>query len=241
MLIKFRFIDYSKKIPAIIIISIVFILSTSANLLAQSEVMAWGNIIGIRIDGQLMEFETSLRLVSNDWDSFTATAKERQRPQYDREGNLQTVSTGFGGQGGFRSRTEPHIGFTQIIEDVAKGTVSVNINSTVTIDTIVEGIFFCIDLPTKYYSSAAIQFINGSPSAKSNINIVDINAENNNDPFKITAKGLTIESPQRQLNITFDSKSKVFLRKELGNTQVYVELLGSKLKKGKKVEKNITI
>jgi hypothetical protein len=50
-------------------LSSVFIISP---VLAQTEVMAWGNLTGIRVDGQLMEFESSLRLVNPDWTKIAA-------------------------------------------------------------------------------------------------------------------------------------------------------------------------
>ena len=36
-------------------------------LLAQSEVMAWGNLTGIRVEGQLMEIKSSFRVVEKGW------------------------------------------------------------------------------------------------------------------------------------------------------------------------------
>lgn len=58
------------------------------------EVMAWGNLNGIRVDGQLLPFKTSLRVVSPDWSTFDETTKERQRQRhrYSRRGNQQIMS-----------------------------------------------------------------------------------------------------------------------------------------------------
>jgi hypothetical protein len=67
------------------------------NVLAQTEVMAWGNLTGIRVEGQLMEFETSLKVVGKDRISVTATGKEKQQSAYYREGEIQTVNTELSG------------------------------------------------------------------------------------------------------------------------------------------------
>jgi len=213
----------------------------SGFLQAQSELMAWGNLAGIRVEGQLMEFESSLRLVGKDWAGYTMTAKERQHPQYYREGNRQTVTTGFGGSYGFRSRRGPDIVFKQVVEDVEKGEVSIKINTSVNVDTVIQGIYYCIDLPSRYYSDGNLQFINASLSGKSKLNIADVSEGSNRNPFKISARGLTASSDDRQLTVSFNSKEKVFVRKESGNTQVYIELMGAKLKKGKVTEKKIAI
>ncbi|RYX81987.1 hypothetical protein EON73_04540, partial [bacterium] len=59
---------------------------------AQTEVAPWGNITGIRIDGQLMPFETSLSVMGKDG-KLTSTGKEKQRPKYTRQGNAQLITT----------------------------------------------------------------------------------------------------------------------------------------------------
>jgi hypothetical protein len=78
------------------ILFLVFFIFLPVYMNAQTEVMAWGNITGIRIDGQLMEFESSLRVAGREWTAVNATGKERQRPRYDREGDTQTVTTEVG-------------------------------------------------------------------------------------------------------------------------------------------------
>lgn len=78
------------------ILFLVFFIFLPVYMNAQTEVMAWGNITGIRIDGQLMEFESSLRVAGREWTAVNATGKERQRPRYDREGETQTVTTEVG-------------------------------------------------------------------------------------------------------------------------------------------------
>ena len=61
---------------------------------AQTEVMAWGNITGYRIDGELIEFETSLRVGEPNKDNMEITGKEKQSyPIYHRDGNIQKVTT----------------------------------------------------------------------------------------------------------------------------------------------------
>jgi hypothetical protein len=60
---------------------------------AQPELEPWGNLNGIRIEGQLMEVKSSLRVVKADG-SVLVTGKERQpRPLYGREGKVQWVKT----------------------------------------------------------------------------------------------------------------------------------------------------
>jgi hypothetical protein len=201
-------------------------------LFAQPEVMAWGNITGIRVEGQLMEFESSLRVVGKDWLQIDATGMEKQRPKYDREGSRQTVITEIKG-----------VRFTEVIDDCGKGCALISITTTAAKDTMVEGVFLCIDLPDKFYANASARFINSSPAGKSKISLSEITAANNSKPFKVAAKGAIIESQQRQFEIIFNSNANVLVRKEAESPvkQIYIQLLGQKIKKGQEVQQNFTI
>ncbi|MFO1476527.1 MAG: hypothetical protein U1F98_07740 [Verrucomicrobiota bacterium] len=68
----------------------------AARCCAQPELMAWGNLRGIRIQGQLMEFETSLQLVAPDGTSLERTAAYSHRPSYHREGAVARVDVRLG-------------------------------------------------------------------------------------------------------------------------------------------------
>ncbi|MEX1056005.1 MAG: hypothetical protein WED81_08230, partial [Rhodothermales bacterium] len=108
----------------------------ASNASAQPEVMAWGNLTGIRVDGQLMPFESSLAVVSEDWTRIDRTAKERQRPSYSRDGNRQIVSTRL-----------DSLFFEQVVEDLGSGAARIGVKVTSRVDTSIAGVFFAVDLP----------------------------------------------------------------------------------------------
>jgi hypothetical protein len=72
---------------ALLLLLTILITDMTCHVIAQPEVMAWGNMTGIRIEGQLMEFESSLRVMEKNWSHFTATVKERQQLKYDCDGH----------------------------------------------------------------------------------------------------------------------------------------------------------
>ena len=212
--------------------AIIFGILIPSALFAQPEVMAWGNITGIRVEGQLMEFESSLRVVEKGWMNYSATGKEKQQPKYDRDGLKQMITTGMKG---FR--------FSEAVEETGKGLALVTLKATAVSDTLVEGVFFCIELPGIYYSDSKIKFIKGSPAGRSRVNIPDISAENAAKPFKVKAAGMVITSLKRQLEISFDDDLTVFVKKEAGSPGVfiYLSLMGPEIKKGQEVQRSITI
>ena len=56
--------------------------------------MGWGNVTGMRVDGQLLELETGLCLVSSNWERVYRTWKEvnRQRHRFARVDCTVTVT-----------------------------------------------------------------------------------------------------------------------------------------------------
>ncbi|HLW06718.1 MAG TPA: hypothetical protein VKY45_04080 [Marinilabiliaceae bacterium] len=123
-----------KKIFFLLLLFFSLVLNTSA----QTEVMAWGNITGIRIDGQLIDFESSIVVVGKDKSFVHATGKERQtRPQYFRNGEIQTVTTEIDG-----------IRFTQVVTDLSKGKarVEIDLHSDTTLN--LDGVYLRIQQPT---------------------------------------------------------------------------------------------
>jgi hypothetical protein len=69
-----------------IFLSLILSAGSYIKALAQPECMAWGNLTGIRVEGQLIEFESSLCLIGSSLMQVTHTAKEQQRPRYRLQG-----------------------------------------------------------------------------------------------------------------------------------------------------------
>jgi hypothetical protein len=115
---------------------IIFCLSfcTAACAIAQPELEPWGNMTGIRIDGQLIDFESSLRVCLND--RILVTAKERQHPRYARNGNAQIVSTNL-----------DSLYFVETVEDAGKGIARVTISWTAHAAMNLQGAWYSLDLP----------------------------------------------------------------------------------------------
>ena len=222
MFMKNLFTRASRSL-AFLILSILPICSLSG----QTEVMAWGNITGIRVEGQLMEFESSLRVAGKNWTRISATGKERQHPVYNREGETQIVNTDFAG-----------LKFVQKVSENGTGSTKVEITSTAGKDTILSGVYFCIDLPSKYYSDGIIS-VNGSSRKQKLADKVSSNEK----AKSFTAKSIIIGSAKQQLSFNFDASSAVMVRKEKDDSgyQLYIRLMGPEIQKDQQAQKTITI
>src|ERR1700744_4561241 len=103
---------------------------------AQAELEPWGNLNGIRVQGQLVPFITSLRVVSGDATLIVSTAKEKQRPQYWREGRHQYVMTRI-----------DSLYFNEDVEDVEEGHARIRVTCYAAADQHLEGVYFSLQVP----------------------------------------------------------------------------------------------
>lgn len=212
------------------IFSIGLMLSLSAmfSATAQTEVMAWGNITGIRVEGQLMEFETSLRVVGRNWENIVATGKEKQaRPSYHRDGDIQTVETAFAG-----------FLFTERVIEKGPGSAEVSIITKSERDTAAAGVFFCIRLPGKYYSDGTIRL--GSSGNRQKLSDLVSDKEKIR---RLSTRIISVESPEQQLSVSFSSTSPVVITRDDESTGylVYIGMTGQNIRKNQQIQRTFTI
>lgn len=195
---------------------------------AQPEVTAWGNITGIRVEGQLMEFETSIRLVSPDWAAENQTYKERQRPSYQRDGKRQIIETQL-----------DSITFIETVEETGSGQAKVNIKMDALAEHTLAGAYFCIELPARYYAQGNVQLINPAE-----LKLSEIEPNGKNLYLRAPAEGVRIVSATRQLEVSMGESSDIFIKKsddKQNNILIYIPIFSGNVGKGKSAEKNFMI
>ena len=111
-----------------------------------TEVMAWSNITGVRSEGELIDFESSLR-VGTPGGRIEASGRERQSGiRYSRTGDVQTTITPM------RSGAT----ITQTVEDVDASTVRLGWEAKA--DRTGEGgVYFCMAFGPRYYAGATVK------------------------------------------------------------------------------------
>ncbi len=195
-----------------------YAIATASDSNAQTEVMAWGNMTGIRVNGELMAFESSFRLAEPGWEHIHATGKERQAyPVYTRNDRQQTVATHI-----------KKIRYEQVVTDT--GTGRNNVSLTVRPDTTIqaEGTFFCIELPADRYADGSVSVNNTR---------LPLGGLHDGDPEKADryrGTRIQVNGTGRTLKLEFRSTATIFLCKETtGNVVLYIGLMpGKTLTKG---------
>jgi|YelNatPaOPRAMG01_1025707.scaffolds.fasta_scaffold02043_3 hypothetical protein len=201
----------------------------------QAECTAWGNINGIRVDGELMKFETSIRAINKNWFDYSQTAKERQNPTFERKGSKAFITSML-----------DSISINEIVEDIKAGKASINIKLKAEADTSLLGTYFTIELPNTDFSNATFKFIDKKPSPLDTISEKELHQNFRQMIFRPdTAKGLIITSKLRRLEVKTEEPIEIFIVKPnpnfgSSNTVVYFTLIHGNAIKGDSVKRTFT-
>ncbi|MDT0687176.1 hypothetical protein [Autumnicola psychrophila] len=181
-------------LPAITLFTM---LLASKKSCAQAEFTTWGNMTGIRVDNQLMEFSTSLALVNKD-DRTWRTRKEGQTIDFKRNGQEKQFSYEM-----------QDIKWTNYIESTGKGEAKVEVSFSSPRDTLIKGAYFTVDLPEEFGTETEFRLI--SPDK---IDLRDIRSNFSDAKYKAPAKGIVVESPTRKIEINFATPTEVIIKTE---------------------------
>lgn len=186
---------------------------------AQAELAPWGNINGVRHQGQLLEFETSLKVTAADGLHTEITAMERQRPHYSRNGNTQTVNTNI-----------DSLYFKETVADKWGGKIKVIIQVKSTVDTVVKSIQFCLKLPVKNYRDDKLELLKSYADSLSGTT-----------PVTLNVKGIKLTALQNKFYLQADQALPVLIKKDTANILVYFTLAQGRIKKGDSLERTFAI
>lgn len=195
------------------------------------EVMAWGNLNGLRLAGQLLPFQTSVRVVRADWMKFNETAKERerQRQRYQRNGTQQICAAIL-----------DSLFLTQTFTEAPTGRTTIAVECSSRADTSLAGVFFCLELARADYDSGKVQLLEASMMSE-----VDFAHEPNaqREYARATAKGVRVTTPQRQVEVTCAAPTEVIIRTDSLRTsvQIYFALLSGSIRAEQTAQNTFTL
>jgi O-glycosyl hydrolase len=197
----------------LIVASLFLLGGWNAEVFGQVECAAPGNLHGIRVDGELMAFSTSIRAVA-------PTAMEEGQGgrgrggQFSREGDTLTmtgslsVGAGRGGGpgGGWRGRGVPPAAgasYRASFKDVPPGTVAAGIEITSNTNVPMQGVFFAIALPDADYADGTAELIAPTSAAGKPVTLTAANSSGTNQYLHASAKGVRVTAPRRQIELHF--------------------------------------
>lgn len=211
-----------------LITSILCLFFFTIGLQAQPEVQAWGNLRGIRIEGQLMRFESSIRVVGADWTEERGTARERNWTRYSRTGDVQTIKTRI-----------DSLFFLEQVRAPKKGSAIVEIEMDSHESLEFTGAFFHLLLGEEY-STATIDLL--APAALNMAKSEEVPI-GTNERLRAYAEGLEIQTQDRKLTIEVDQALEIIVTShpKTGDTGIYFTLKSGHVASDTKMSATFTI
>lgn len=188
-----------------------FVLSALAAILtltaaAQPVCHPWGNLAGIRVEGELMDFTASLRAVDSDWSGFVQSSK------YNWEGKQTFVVEPTRHIATHALQGLP-LDYTSTITETGPGSASVEWQLRPTGEVATAGAYFCVQLPYTDYAGGSVTVFEATGS-QTNLTLDGATPAGKGEYAHTTARGVRLQGANRQLEILTDSPVELIVRQD---------------------------
>jgi hypothetical protein len=212
------------------IVALILFILPLQKVIAQAEFKPWGNLNGIRIKGQLMEFNSCITMAGKGWLKQSSTGKELQKPQYVRNGNEQIVNTQI-----------DSLQFTETVKDDGSGSVKITIKCLSQKDITVKGVYFNISLPETVYAPALVRIGNGKEQPLDQLHL-----NNEGEYLQDNTKEICFAGSSQEIHIRVDTTSVVIVRPDTPGAkkkfiQLYFPIFSGRINKGDVFERTYQI
>ena len=133
---------------------------------AQTVLTPWGNLAGLRVSGEPVEFEAGLRIVHPDWTGFPFAVKYLQRPHYSRRDTQSTVESEIEG-----------MAFKAVVTDTVPGEATLDLLATFKTNTPMAGVYFCVDLPDAEFADGQLELSSTGAAAAARLRLAPAPAD----------------------------------------------------------------
>lgn len=219
------------------VVGLFFTTAMFCTAFGQAECTAWGNVTGIRMQGHLVEFETTLCVVGETLMQATYTAKEKQRPEYHLYQNKQVITT----------QLDP-VRFVVTVQDQSDGQAALQVEAQAESDSVCSGAFLCLELPSHSFSTAKMELIDSTALARSSTPLFpgERRTRGSNRIVQASLKGIRFLSPVRQLTAMVNEPTDVIILPGhpfygSPHTRIYFSLLPGPIRKGQTAKKIFTM
>jgi hypothetical protein len=217
--------------------SIILFAAFAAAAFAQPEVMAWGNLTGLRVDGHLLELATSMCVAQPELAGVSCTGREKQQNSYSRNGKIETVTIQMRTPREFRDpqRAGWVMAATEVVEDTGPATAKIDLEFTSPEAADIGGAFLGIELPASVFSGGSVELVQPDPPTAERTSLAAGPADQN-EYLHATATGARFVSRTRQIEVTFNEPTQIIVRddrrKGSYNLQVLLAVLTGKTTAG---------
>jgi hypothetical protein len=173
---------------------------------AQTVVTPWGNLSGMRVEGEPVEFEAGVRVVHPEWVGFSGAVKYLQRPSYSRIGPQATVESEIEG-----------LSFRETVTDTGPGKATLDLQVSAKTNLVSAGTYFFVDLPDSEFGGGKLEVLGSSASATSSLMLSSAPEGDRTEYLRTTATGVRITAPRRSLELRWAGPRIFLVRRELSS------------------------
>ena len=244
------------KTPHRLIVASLFLLvSWTTEVIGQVECTGQGYLRGIRVDGELMAFSTSIRaVVGTAAEAGQGGRGQGGGGQFSRDGSALIVTgnlTGGAGRGGgfgVRGRGgSPTAGasYRAVFKDAAPGMVDAQIQISSATNTPMQGVFFAITLLDTDYAGGSTQLISPTSGTEASVSLAAARSAGTNFNLHASARGVRLVSARRQVELNFAAPVELVIKdvrtRDNSNVEVSFPLSLGNLTNGQIVRATFTI
>jgi hypothetical protein len=242
------------------VFTILFLFVSLLRSYSQAEIMPWGNIRSIHVDGEKMNLETSLRSVYTDWSGCISSERcNWQGTQtYSVAGNVTKMSHFL--------QALP-LNYAETFTEISQSSVKIDLSINATADINQSGTYFCIEIPGSEFVNGTLDIYadktkSGSVILKSSI------PEGKTEYLKTKGNKIVVKTDKREYEVIAGNYTEIFVKQNfidrpgylndplpvkkfvasdpnrpIADYQVYFTLIDGKAKKGvqKKAEYTINV
>ncbi len=195
-----------------------------------AEVNGWGDLRGIRVEGELMKLTSSLHMVRAGGADVAFTADQRvDRPTFTREGSKITCTGSFAfpynparpeqtpPDNGGRTRRGPQgplgLSFRETLEDTTSDTVTIDLTATADTNLDLEGVYYFVNLPASEYAGGQA-LLSGGPVTTQAVPLSATVPGGGKEYLHGVGQGIRLTAPRRQMELAFTTATEVTIQKD---------------------------
>jgi hypothetical protein len=191
-------------IRELLLVTILILFVSLPKSFSQAEIMPWGNIRSIHVDGEKMNFETSLRSVYSDWSGFISSERcNWQGTQtYSLEGKTTKMSHFL--------QALP-LNFSNTFTETGPGSVTIDLSLDASADINQAGTYFCFEIPGSEFVDGTLNIFSGKSKTGS---VVLESAVPDGKKEYIKAKGnkIIVKTDKREYEVIAGNNTEIIVK-----------------------------
>ncbi len=176
---------------------------------AQVECNGWGELRGIRIDGELFTISTRLAIAGPGWRDFGQMEHWRTRnPTYTRSADTKAITCT--GQIGFRGA--PPLAFRQVVKDDGAGGAVITIDATADADMHLDGAYVFIGVPASDFAQGGGELVGAESGNDARVSFATTRPADDRHYFGARARGARFISARHRFDIALDQPRTIVIK-----------------------------